>query len=85
MGGALLLGRVRHRLQIQGGLVVVLDAVSAVATRRITGPGVRRSTGFSATAAAPAAIGATQPGAGNGSETDEQPTLNLQSVPGTSQ
>jgi DivIVA domain-containing protein len=35
--------------------------------------------------AAPAAIGATQPGAGNGSETDEQPTLNLQSVPGTSQ
>jgi DivIVA domain-containing protein len=47
--------------------------------------GVRTKQATSPKPAAPAAIGATQPGAGNGSETDEQPTLNLQSVPGTSQ
>jgi DivIVA domain-containing protein len=35
--------------------------------------------------AAPAAIAATQPGGGNGSEVDDQPTLNLQSVPDTSE
>jgi DivIVA domain-containing protein len=47
--------------------------------------GVRTKQATSPKPAAPAAISATQPGAGNGSETDEQPTLNLQSVPGTSQ
>ena len=44
-----------------------------------------RGKASSAKPAAPAAIGATQPGVGNGSDLDEQPTLNLQSVPDTSQ
>ena len=35
--------------------------------------------------APPAAIAATQQGGGNGSEVDDQPTLNLQSVPDTSE
>jgi DivIVA domain-containing protein len=47
--------------------------------------GVRPKQASPAKPAAPAAIGATQPGAGNGADVDEQPTLNLQSVPGTSQ
>jgi DivIVA domain-containing protein len=47
--------------------------------------GVRTKQAASNKPAPPAAIGATQPGAGNGSEIDEQPTLNLQSVPGTPQ
>jgi DivIVA domain-containing protein len=47
--------------------------------------GVRTKQATSPKPAAPAAIGATQAGAGNGSELDEQPTLNLQSVPGTPQ
>jgi DivIVA domain-containing protein len=47
--------------------------------------GVRTKQAASQKPAAPAAIGATQAGAGNGSENEEQPTLNLQSVPGTPQ
>jgi len=47
--------------------------------------GVRTKQAGSPKPAPPAAIGAIQPGAGNGSEIDEQPTLNLQSVPGTPQ
>jgi len=47
--------------------------------------GVRTKQATSPKPAAPAAIGATQAGVGNGSEVDEQPTLNLQSVPGTPQ
>ncbi|MGA2303524.1 MAG: DivIVA domain-containing protein [Acidimicrobiales bacterium] len=47
--------------------------------------GVRPKPASAAKPAAPAAIGATQQSAGNGSDIDEQPTLNLQSVPGTSQ
>jgi hypothetical protein len=35
--------------------------------------------------AAPAAIAATQQGGANGAEVDDQPTLNLQSVPDTSE
>jgi cell division initiation protein len=47
--------------------------------------GVRPKAAVSAKPAPPAAIGATQQGAANGSDIDEQPTLNLQSVPDTSQ
>ena len=47
--------------------------------------GVRTKQAGSPKPAPPAAIGAIQPGAGNGSDLDEQPTLNLQSVPDTSQ
>jgi DivIVA domain-containing protein len=46
--------------------------------------GVRQKPG-SSKPAPPAAIAATQQGGGNGSEADDQPTLNLQSVPDTSQ
>ena len=48
--------------------------------------GVRQKPGSSSPKPAPpAAIAATQQGGGNGSEADDQPTLNLQSVPDTSQ
>jgi DivIVA domain-containing protein len=47
--------------------------------------GVRQKPGSSPKPAPPAAIAATQQGGGNGSEADDQPTLNLQSVPDTSQ
>jgi cell division initiation protein len=47
--------------------------------------GVRPKPAASPKPAPPAAIGATQQGAVNGSDMDEQPTLNLQSVPDTSQ
>ena len=47
--------------------------------------GVRPKPASTPKPAAPAAIGATQQGAVNGSDMDEQPTLNLQSVPDTSQ
>jgi DivIVA domain-containing protein len=47
--------------------------------------GVRSKSGSSPKPAAPAAIAATQQGAANGSDVDDQPTLNLQSVPDTSQ
>jgi cell division initiation protein len=47
--------------------------------------GVRTKQAASPKPAPPAAISATQAGVGNGSEVDEQPTLNLQSVPGTPQ
>jgi cell division initiation protein len=46
--------------------------------------GVRPKGPSSPKPAPPAAIAATQQGAGNGSDSDDQPTLNLQSVPDTS-
>ena len=47
--------------------------------------GVRPKAAPSPKPAAPAAIAATQQGGGNGAEVDDQPTLNLQSVPDTSE